>query len=723
MDRQNKLSRIAFAVAVAFGISFTAVAEDSDEDVMVVSASGFAQNIKEAPASISVITRQDLEGKSFHNIADAVKDIEGISVDRGGKAGGMNISIRGMGSDYTLILIDGKRMSSGGEASRPNGFRDVDTNFIPPLSAIERIEVIRGPMSTLYGSDAMGGVINIITRRVNKEWTGKIESNVTLQEESKFGDTYGSSLYLSGPLKDELLGLTLRGNVYHRDNHDIYYDNGTGQRTKMGFSGLGQEQDYSIGAKLTLTPNIHNDIIFDVESARLRYNNNENQLGTQNSTVRPGRAGGGYADRMRFERDKFSLSHAGIWDWGNSDNSVMYDTTKTIGRLNPKSNPADPDDGKDRDIKYSTLTFDSKWSVPMFDEANQITFGGQYWQQKLTDTLSRKPKNHFEQYQWALFAEDKWQIIDTLALTTGIRYDKNEVFGDHWSPRGYLVWNALPELTFKGGVSQGYKTPDLNKMIQTTYNYGRQGQLPLVGNPDLKPETSTTSELGVIFDNNRDFSTSLTAFHTEYKNKIASKSYGNCEYTGGPVTMPCMNVGVGPDFKDISRVENVDRAEIRGLEFGVKYRFSPAWRLSANYTLTDSEQKSGTSSLDGKGHPINNVARHIVNAKAQWQAMDNVDVWLSGQYRGKQYAGLLVDAAGTKTDKEMFYKSYVLVDAGANYKVTKNVTLSATVYNVGNKNFVDYGPNEQDLSATAYSNRYAQVLEGRRYYLSAEYSF
>src|SRR5690606_34736317 len=125
---------------------------------VVVTASGFEQDIRSAPASISVVTRQELEEKSFSDLADALRDIEGIDV-RGatGKTGNLNISIRGMPSEYTLILIDGRRQNSAGDVT-PNGFGDTATGFIPPIGAIERIEVIRGPMSTLYGSDAMGGV-------------------------------------------------------------------------------------------------------------------------------------------------------------------------------------------------------------------------------------------------------------------------------------------------------------------------------------------------------------------------------------------------------------------------------------------------------------------------------------------------------------------------------------------------------------------------------------
>ena len=128
----------------------------------------------------------------------------------------MNISIRGLPSDYTLVLVDGKRLNQNSSGARPNGFGDVDTNFIPPMAAIERIEVVRGPMSTLYGSDAMGGVINIITRKVSQEWMGQITLDGTAQGDNRYGNNYGSAFYLSGPIATDKLGLTVRGGLYRR---------------------------------------------------------------------------------------------------------------------------------------------------------------------------------------------------------------------------------------------------------------------------------------------------------------------------------------------------------------------------------------------------------------------------------------------------------------------------------------------------------------------------
>ena len=135
------------------------------DDVQVVtSASGYEQKITDAPASISVISQEDLKKKKYSNLAEAIEDVEGVDVRDGvGKTGGLNISIRGMGSSNTLILIDGRRQNSSGN-NTPNGFGETSGNFLPPLASIERIEVIKGAQSSIWGADASAGVINIVTK-------------------------------------------------------------------------------------------------------------------------------------------------------------------------------------------------------------------------------------------------------------------------------------------------------------------------------------------------------------------------------------------------------------------------------------------------------------------------------------------------------------------------------------------------------------------------------
>ncbi|EGR2356071.1 ligand-gated channel protein, partial [Vibrio alginolyticus] len=193
------------------GINTTAM------ETVVVTASGYEQNVTEAPATISVLTREQLENRSYKDLTDALSDIPGVTVTGGGD--GQDISIRGMPAQYTAILVDGRKQS--GRETQTNGSTFTEQDWLPPLSAIERIEVVRGPMSTLYGSDALGGVINIITRKNYQEWHGSLRAETTLQENSKSGNSYQGQLYLAGPVIDGLLSTSLTGLYQERKEDEI----------------------------------------------------------------------------------------------------------------------------------------------------------------------------------------------------------------------------------------------------------------------------------------------------------------------------------------------------------------------------------------------------------------------------------------------------------------------------------------------------------------------
>lgn len=251
-DQRVTLRKSILSVLIV-GMFSSAYAEESVVDLskVVVTASGFSQAVKDAPASISVISGQELTDKPISGLGLALKNVEGVNVERGGKSGGYNVSIRGMPSDYTLILIDGKRLSQNSSGARPNGFGDVDTNFIPPMSAIEQIEVVRGPMSTLYGSDAVGGVVNIITKKVPNQWGGEMNVGFIQPESSKFSKHLNTSLYVSGPLIQDTLGIALMGGYDHSSNAKGTYAknesevlSGVHTGRYSYFSGMGKKNNY-----------------------------------------------------------------------------------------------------------------------------------------------------------------------------------------------------------------------------------------------------------------------------------------------------------------------------------------------------------------------------------------------------------------------------------------------------------------------------------------------
>ncbi len=204
MFRLNPFIRAGLSASVV-SLAFPALA-DVNEETLVVTASATEQNVKDAPASISVITQQDLQRKPVQNLKDVLRDVPGVQLTNEGD-NRKGVSIRGLSSSYTLILVDGKRVNSRNAVFRHNDF---DLNWIP-VDAIERIEVVRGPMSSLYGSDALGGVVNIITKKIGQKWTGTLSADTTIQEHRDRGDTYNGQFFTSGPLIDGVLGMKAYG--------------------------------------------------------------------------------------------------------------------------------------------------------------------------------------------------------------------------------------------------------------------------------------------------------------------------------------------------------------------------------------------------------------------------------------------------------------------------------------------------------------------------------
>lgn len=748
MMYNDKGTRLATGLVTSLSLLACSIASANDSTVRladtVVTASGFEQKITDAPASISVISNEDLQQNRYANLAQALDGVEGVDIRQGtGKTGGLNISIRGLPSAYTLILIDGRRQNTAGNIT-PNGFDETSTSFMPPLSAIERIEVIRGPMSTLYGSDAMGGVVNIITKKVSSEWGTSVTIDHTFQEDSDYGASSNASLYTSGPLIEGLLGLAVRGSVYDRRESDLAFDNDTNV-SKRGASPV-EGRNYTAGVRLSLTPTADHDIMLDLDRSAQRYENDDCQLGNLDGKTGGNASTGcttdnpilanGYADRLRFEREQIALTHNGRFGFGNVTSSLTHNTTETIGRTIPgtpigNSYTGYPSIiiGDDRKLESRDIVFDTKLVAPLGD-SHIGTVGAQWWDAEVTDGIANEK---FQQTSWALFAEDEWRIIDTLALTLGGRYENHEAFGGHFSPRAYLVWNTTDNWTLKGGVSRGYKTPTLNQLHDGISGVTAQGATLTIGSPDLKPETTTNFEVGAYFDNLDNFDANVTLFHNTFKDKIDDGTpVANCASSTNPNLPGCISFGSGFTQDSFAQSTNIGKAETRGIELGSRWRFAPAWSLSANYTYTDSEQKSGAN----KGAPLTNTPDHMLFARLDWAASQRIDLWLKGEYRSERarftdrYENLtaanqaLLNGAGD-------LKAYEVFHIGGSLKATDALTLNATIYNVLGKDFTKGTSYTASNGTTAWASDYIQsaqstsgtLEEGRRLWLSATYEF
>ncbi|MFJ6025745.1 TonB-dependent receptor domain-containing protein [Brevundimonas sp. NPDC092305] len=677
------------------------------EDV-VVTAAGYEQRITQAPASISVLPRQEIEELRATSIAEILNNVEGVDTGAGvGKTGGQTINIRGMGPDYTLILIDGRRQNPAGSVT-PNGFGETSTSFLPPVSSIERIEVVRGPVSTLYGSDAMGGVVNIITRKVGDVWAGSLGANYTLQGDDEFGNIWGANLYAAGPVVKDVVGLAVRGSWQDREQSELTFERVDGVETPV--TGFGRSatayEIWSLGARVALQLHPDHDLWLDVDTANQWYDNSANQLGTQG-------VAGGYADALEFNRDQQVLAHNWRLPFGTLESTLSRNYTEKLGRIVPALVPVTG--GQARNIESTSIVFDTKLHSAWRN--HNFTVGGQYWDAEMIDGVA---PTAFTFEQWALFAEDEWRFTDSFALTGGVRYDDHSTFGDHVSPRLYGVWNATDQWTIKGGVSAGYKAPRVEQLAPGINGFGGQGRIPLIGSPDLTPETSVSTELAVFYDNGWDLRASLTAFHNTFEDKIASGvPVANCSagvtaanYQAGNYPQTgCVDVGFYPSVVEFGQSVNIDEAETSGFEATARWNFAEAWSVQGNYTYTDSEQKSGSAA----GQPLTDTPRHMLNGQLRWRATDDLNLWVRGEYRSERYRG-----PGAAFNAWGDYKAYELVHFGGSYQVTDRVSLNATVYNLFDTDFVRLLPFGTPVQ---YTPEYANNQEPRRLYLGVNLDF
>ena len=762
-----------------FGLTSTYVSANSttDEkvhrlDTIVVSASGFEQKVTDAPASISVISKDELAEKPYMTLLDAVRELEGIDIgETRDKTGQGSISMRGMGGDYTLLLIDGKRQNNHGDIY-PNSFGGNQFNHIPPLSAIERIEVIRGPASTLYGADAMGGVINVITKKVTDQWTGSVTHSRTIESDD-YGDDTTTDFTVMGPLIPKKLGLTVRGSLYERDSSNPEYadftdPSGTVGNRSLGFGGGGRTVDnenHSFGARLTWTPTDNQSISFDVDRSKQKYDNDETQLGTldsidsiwrQNCTIaKPCTRADprvGYAAEQEFTRDTWSITHEGEWNLGKSFVSLAHVETNNNGRTLPftvaernhllemlngtgKYANLSIDERKtiaektflprpERILESAQYTLDANLTMPFeYAGAHNAIIGTQVIRGELTDGVFGMEKGQPSAVQdhnmWSVFAEDTWNITQPFALTMGLRYDDHEIFGSNVSPRLYGVYTINADLTVKGGISTGFKTPKTTQLYNGIVGFGGQGTSPMFGNPDLKPETSTSSELAIYWNHPAGHNFNATIFHNKFDDKIASQSCGN----GANLTCSSTGEYASLGYVNSSRTVNIDEVAIQGVELAGKWQILDPLSLRANYTYTDSEQKSG----ENKGKPLGNTAKHMANATLDWKISDQINTFLTAEHRSSRYRG-----THAVTGKDLNYKSYEVLHLGAAYKLNDQLSFNGRVNNLLDKDFTTYQTEFYDLDHDGKYDKDNEILhlddynnkdKGRSFWLSLTYDF
>ncbi|QPH99740.1 TonB-dependent receptor [Campylobacter concisus] len=618
--------KISICAAIFINLPLFANEDKVLPEVKVVSATGFEQNIKDAPATLSVITKEALEKKNHKDIESMTKDIPSLFGTTPEAANRRGISIRGFSPRFTKILVNGMPVP-GDNAYK--GLRSVggSYSFIPPASAISRIEVIRGPMSSLYGSDALGGVINIITDEFSNEFGANLGSSYKFARNKNISGELYNSLYLHSGLIDDVLSVSVYGKNLNKSEDKISYANR-------------EQKDRNFGAKLFLKPNENNDLTLELARSDVKYKRTKGKtLSTGTNSVAS----------ERIKGDVINLSHEARLD------NILLQSYLSYGKLKETAQ---------QNLTLKTLNFDTKGSY--FTDNNAFTLGINAKREKLDEKATTADAANVKRYDYSVYAEDDYRLIKDFILSTGIRYNYDENYGSHVSPRIYGIYNLNDFFALKGGVSTGYATPDIKQRTQDLalpFAGGRGAQL---GRSSLKPETSVSYEFGGVYNNNEGFETSLTGFYTSFKDMLSYRpicSRGSvCRHKGK----------IYPN--GIWESINIGKAEIYGVELTNEWQVTNALRLNQSYVYTKSKQKDGSE----VGKSLNNYPLHTFKFGANYELNRWLNFWSQINYYGR-------------TKNSFSYaddmRAYVIADLGINYNVTKNFSLNLSVYNLFNEFF------------------------------------
>ncbi|RYC47035.1 TonB-dependent receptor domain-containing protein [Pectobacterium zantedeschiae] len=632
----------ALLVAGLLALPALAQAENAADEKIVVTATQTKHTTLSAPASVSVITRAELEKMSVNNVSDAVKKLPGININSSTSYGRNEIKIRGMKADYTLLLINGRRVNSR-DALAGNMGNDFDLSAIP-ISAIDRVEVIRGPMSSLYGADALGGVINVILNQPTNELKGEIGYNFEAPTEGSGGDHNRLNGYISGPvIENTLLGSLL----VDGGKRDAWK---TEQSVNQNTDALEKRDNYSVMGNLTWLIDPQQSLDFDATYTKDDRDVRWNNYGTAVRNI------------QKMERLGLGLTHNGNWDNVDTRLRYFYENVELMDNSQLNNGKAD--------ITQDNHTVDGQVSGYLGDHL--LTGGGEYRLTSLKHSMNL-PNGTIDVSQGALFLQDEFKLAD-LALTFGGRVDKHETYGTEFSPRAYATYNLTDNWVVKGGVSKAFKAPSIAQSSESYAIAACRGRCQTVGNPDLKPETSISYEIGTAYEAQR-FGAGVTLFNNDIKDMIQVQTWNR--------------VATRLTY------ENVNKARIQGIETSFWVDLTDDLNWTTNWTIVDAEDR--TTRMRLKQTPKNTV-----NTQLNWQALDNVSTYIAYQYTGNQY---LFDKEVSKT------RGYNTVDIGATYTPIKNVGLKLGVTNLTNE--------KRDYVAT--NNDY--FLSGRTVYGGVSYKF
>lgn len=578
----------------------------------------------EVASSVTVLSEAEIKNSSKNSLIDLLRDVPGLSVARqGGPGTQARVFIRGANSNHTLVLVDGVSMNDPSAVDNSFDFTSLQTDNI------ERIEVLRGPQSTLYGSDALAGVISIFTKK------GSGVPIIRLLTEGGYYDTYRANAAFNGqtgPFNYSLSysrlnskGFSAANEAYGNTEKDGVENNSFLSRFGIGindFLSLDFNFNY-LKSKTDLDQNFKNgddpNFISKLEESVFRAAANAKLIG-------------------------------GLWQQTLAFSSLRH-INHTI-------------DAKDDVNKYSSVAdFDGtkyklEWQNNFFlNKNNTITFGLEHSVEKAATYYMSDQYGLFEShfpnvnspspslYTNGAFIQEQFAYLGSIFGTLGIRYDKHEKFGSEFTYRlapAFVINETGTKL--KATFGTAFKSPSLYYLLDPAY-----------GNPDLKPEKSKGYDIG------------FEQYMLSSK-MVIGLSYFNNNFTD--------LIGYDKSFKTV----NIDKAETMGIEFSLQAQPVENLTLNANYTYTESKDKSENKSDSGKDlirRPKNKMSL-IINYSI-YNTNLNLDIINVGKRSDKDFSN---SDPVTFAPLRVELSPYTLVNFAASYELNKYVSLFGRVENI-----------------------------------------
>lgn len=669
---QRKALLAAITVFVMGGV--TAQAEELPVysfDEVVVTATRTENDVKKVPASTQVITQEDIKRGGATSVRNALSMYANIFQKSKVRGGGHDIIIRGMETKHSLVMVNGRRISNEADASGLGNAMSLDRINI---NDVEKIEIVRGPSSALYGSEAMGGVLNIITKP-SKEQTLLTGLEHTSEDTSHWwhADT--------GRIGNFSMTFDARFNKINRSMLDTATESdpyGTAQTYNASLNYYVNDHSY-VNAYMdyysqhlktdTGTPTMK-PITLTTSSGKMSLSGQAMLEGTGSKAYKQKNYGiswNGKTDKNDWQIQAYMSK----FNWSTTSN------TKVLGSIPPAGM-----EGMFNFLLQKKNTYDfnhdehNMWAIEGRDslrvnDHHRVTFGAEYVKDKVAGTglgsngdgvhsitENGKTKSSSEKTlsSYAAYLQDeieygKWFIVPA------IRYDHHSAYGSHTSPKIGVTYNATDHFRIKANYGDGFKAPSVSQLYyDLDMEMGRGNWVHLTGNPNLKPEKSKSWDLGVEAEFGKGYG-SLTYFDNDVDNLIAS-----------------IPKGKDSNGHNLHRYENVNKARIKGLENTLGYRFNDTLEFKVTSTLLDAKDTSSGKDLTQRAR-LSQIYQLIYDDHKDtgWSAV----LWNQLDYKfvtGKAWES-----------GESVKKSYSLTNFSLTRKVNKDTRVYGSVQNIFDK--------------------------------------